>query len=302
MTKTKKAAGILSIVVLFIVAGIVLTKIIDQRSVADAATDSSTDMATNHMMDYYIANATTDVTSNMMVPEVPLHEKTYYDVLSGLIGKYGIAIGEGDLNSDKGVFYAGLFDFNNDDKSELLVFYYDDYVFGYEIWTNDGDDIEKLNSRIYECYGLRTSYEISVSTIDGRNCLVEVQDAYALAGIDGGRFSTVYTVENDQWVQEGRFEYKYLYKDGMEDDPVFMEIYKDMESGEYYRIIKDNELEELTKEQYNQVVDRYYNNSCINVIRAGGGEPVKYGITIDMSDNNKQLVDFMKVLEEVQDK
>ena len=296
MTKTRMTAAILSIIVLCLVAGLALTEIINQRSVSDAVTDGKSDITTNNMTDYDIANVTTDVTSNMVDSNILLQENTDNDVIAGMIAKYSIAISEDGLNSDKGVFYAGLFNFNNIDKNELLVFYYDDNVFGYEIWTNDDGKIKKLSSNIYECSALRQRYEISISTIEGRSCLVEVDDSYALAGIDGGEFSTIYTVENEQWVQKERLEYTYLYKDGMEDDPVFMEVNKDKESGEYYRIIKDNELKKLTKEQYDQVLNKYYNDSCINVINAGGGEPVKYGIIIDMSGNNKQLVDFIKVL------
>lgn len=279
MTKIQKAVAIFSIMVLCVVVGIVLTVIINQR-----------------------ANATTDKMGKMMDSEIPLHENTYYDVVSGLIDKYGIAIGEDGLNSDKGVFYAGLFDFNNDDNNEFITFFYDDRIFDYEIWTNDGEGIEKLNSSIYECYALRTRYEISVTTIEGRSYFIEVQDAYALAGIDGGRFSTIYTIEDEQWVEKERLEYTYLYKEGMEDDLVFMEANKDKENGECYMIIKGNESKELSKEKYDQVLDSYYNNSCINVISSEWGYPVKYGIMIDMSDNNKQLVEFVEILEVVQNK
>lgn len=296
MIKTKKAAAILSIIVLCVVTGIVLAKINDQQSVSDAVTDGKSDIATNNMTDYDITIATTDATSNIVDSKILLHENTYYDVISGLIDKYGIAISEDGFISDKGVFYAGFFNFNNNVKNELLVFYYDDNLFGYEIWTNDGDKIEKLYSNIYECCTLRQHYEIFVTTIEERSYIIEVEDAYALAGIDGGNFCTIYTVEKDQWVQKERLEYTYLYKDGMEDDPVFMEVSKNKESGEYYRIIKGNESKKLTKEQYDQVLEKYYNKSCISVINAGWGEPVKYGITIDITDNNKQLVDLIKIL------
>jgi len=84
----------------------------------------------------------------------PEAAQAYYDVLSEIIGRYGVTSVDGDKQPEgQGLWYSDLIDFNNDGKPELLCLYSraDNYMpvttTACEIWSFEGKPVLKHTNK-----------------------------------------------------------------------------------------------------------------------------------------------------------
>ena len=218
----------------------------------------------------------------------------YLEVINSIIEEYGIIrdnyVYYGDTS---GLFYADLLDFNGDNVRELFCMYLCDEGYRYEIWKFEDNKAKNIFSKFDRSIVSREAKSVSLVTIDGKSHVLEIDDSFEYAGINGLVQHTIFGMENDNWVEKGRLEYSYLHLEG-EDNP-YLQEFAGQETGDFYYLIKNGESSSITEEEYNSKVNKYENNSKALLVTGSGGAGT-IEILVDISEGNKNLQLFMESL------
>ena len=226
------------------------------------------------------------------IPQAMAYE--YLEVINSIIDKYGVIREDYEyLSSTNGLFYADLLDFDGDNIKELFCICICDGGYKYEIWKFENDKVENICSKYEQSGVLREMKSVSLITIDGKSHVLEKNDSFGYAGIDGAVLYTISGVKNDNWVEKERLEYSYLHLEG-EDNP-YRQEFAGQETGDFYYLAKNGERSSITEEEYNSKVNKYENNSKALLVTGSGGAGT-IEILVDISEGNKNLQLFMESL------
>lgn len=231
--------------------------------------------------------------------------KAYYDVIYNIVNgdkreNNGIGIyaltGYEDANG-AGLTYADLIDFDGDGNKELFNFYLLDGNYVYEIWGFDGKlhKIQTVKNRTG--YLLRENKVISLVTVENKTYIKEKISSYGLAGFTSANTNIFYTVKNNELAEEEiltarstlsdedirKYEEQGLTppEEGTELNPII------------YTITKDGIKKDISEVEYKNILKKYNGGKKIELTSFGDGGAGSADFNIDLSDNNKQLIDFI---------
>lgn len=226
------------------------------------------------------------------IPQAMAYE--YLEVINSIIDKYGVIREDYEyLSSTNGLFYADLLDFDGDNIKELFCICICDGGYKYEIWKFENDKVENICSKYDQSGVLREMKSVSLITIDGKSHVLEKNDSFGYAGIDGAVLYTISGVKNDNWVEKERLEYSYLHLEG-EDNP-YRQEFAGQETGDFYYLAKNGERSSITEEEYIRRVKEYESN-LKSLLSTGYDGADTFEIQVDISENNKNLDLFMESL------
>lgn len=236
--------------------------------------------------------------------------KSYYEVINTIVNgdkkdNKGIGIYIPDKKNPReasGLVYTNLIDFDGDGNKELFCFYLLRGNYVYEVWGFNGKAY-KINSAKKSTFcPLRENEVLNLLTVDNKT-YVHLSDKSWGRGASIGQIITgdvFYTVKNNKWVEAESLNSKPKLTDeyinsfeakgieppqlGTEGNPII------------YTVTKDSTNKELTKSEYEKVLQKYAGGTKTDLISLGLGGAGTVEIGVDLSKGDKEPVDFCSSL------
>jgi hypothetical protein len=221
--------------------------------------------------------------------------QSYYEILNNIINKYGIST----KDSEEGLIYTNLIDFDKDGRSELYVLYSKDTElagqqrFYQEVWGISKDSkLKKIYADDQGHDGLISDRSISIATTKNASYLI-FTERYNTGGSwpyvnIASEHTVINTIKNEKLVESAVLAY---IEAGKTNEEMTEETTENT-----FSIKRNGKTKNITEKEYNQLKNQFGVNNQKEIVEGNAGSPE---IVIDTTQNEKIIKAFMTKLKKL---